>query len=178
MKRFTRTDSSLSKARRSLASALLFGALVSLTVLPRAGAQTGAESATPLTIAAVKIEPKTSAAETLCGLKIEIENRDSRIASQLEFRVEIDGNALPVYNNHVFMLPVEPETATELQLFNFWTAESSRPLPEDGELEISVTLVAAQWMSIEDEEGVEVWQPLEAVDGLPVVGTARLKLPD
>ena len=164
--------------RRLLSSALLVGVLASLTVFPGAGAQTGTESATPLTIAAVKVEPKSSTADTLCGLKIEIENRDSRIASQLEFRVEIDGVALPVYNNHVFMFPIAPETSTEVQLFNFWTTESSRPLPEDGDLDISVSLVGAQWMSIGDEEGVEVWEPLAAVEGLPTVATAKLKLPE
>jgi len=49
-------------------------------------------------------------------------------------------------------------------------------MPADGKLDIEVTLATAQWMEIKDEEGVEVWQPLGPVQGLPTSKTLALSM--
>jgi len=161
-----------SKARLSLGLALL---LVSLW--PCGVSAQSEEAAKPLLeITRVSVSPQDPTAQTLCRLSVEIENKHQQIASQLEFRVEINGLALPVYSNQVFMYPIGPEATTEVKLYNFWSTETSRPFPDSGRLDIDVSLVAAQWMKISDEEGVEVWEPLGAVEGLPVGSSTTVKL--
>jgi hypothetical protein len=137
-----------------------------------AGAQGAAEAPAPasqLTLEALEVEPAQPGPDTLCRLRVRVRNAGERDASALGFDVRIDGVDLPVYRNQLFMQQI-PAGATEtVALYNFWTTESSRPtLPADGKLRVEVALREAQWFSIADEEGVEVWRPLEPVAGLPV----------
>lgn len=133
-------------------------------------------AASKLSIAAVHVEPAQPAADTLCRLRVEIKNDDERIASQLGFDVTINGQQLPVYGNHLFMFPVSPGGTSELALYNFWSTETSRPLPASGKLEVEVTLREARWMDISDEDGTEVWTPLGDATGLPVSASVTLKM--
>lgn len=167
-----RLQSHTPKARLSFALAILLVCLWPHDV----SAQSEATAKPLLEITRVSVSPQDPTAETLCRLSVEIENKHLQIASQLEFRVEINGVELPVYSNQVFMYPIGPEATTEVKLYNFWSTETSRPFPDSGRLEIDVTLVAAQWMKIGDEEGVEVWEPLGAVEGLPVGSSTTVKL--
>ena len=160
------------KARSTLGLAILL-----LSFWPCDVAAQSDEAVKPrLEMTSVSVEPKAPTEQTLCTLSVEIENRREQIASQLEFRVEINGVGLPVYSNQVFMYPVAPEATTEVKLYNFWSTETSRPFPDSGRLEITVSLVAAQWMKIGKEEDVEVWEPLGPVEALPVSSSTSVQL--
>ncbi len=144
--------------------------LVVVCILAGSAGSLAQESATPapkLTVEAVAIEPSTPGSDTLCKLRVTLKNQGSEVASQLDFKVRINDQELPVYRNQLFMYPVEPGKTAEIQLYNFWSTETSRPMPKDGKLNVEVTLAAAQWMKIFFEDEVEVWQPLGAVADLP-----------
>jgi hypothetical protein len=133
--------------------------------------------ATPLlTVEKIAVEPANPGPDTLCKLQVTLRNAGKEIASQLDFRVSINGQELAVYRNQLFMFPVEPEKTAEIKLYNFWSTETSRTMPKDGKLNIEVSLVGAQWMKIETEEEVEVWKPLGPVDHLPVAGNLTLEM--
>lgn len=150
-----------------------------LTLVPSLLPAQEAEGESPLAVASVRVEPSAPGPDTLCKLTVSLANRGDRIASQLGFRVELNGESLLVYDNQLFMYPVEPGETTEIPLYNFWTTETSRPsMPADGTYEVSVTLREAQWTDIStDEEGVEVWKPLGPVEGLPVSASIVLETP-
>lgn len=133
----------------------------------------------PVVVESVRVEPPAPGPDTLCQLTVTLANRGDKTASQLGFRVELNGQSLTVYDNQLFMYPVEPGEATEIPLYNFWTTETSRPdMPADGTYEVAVTLREAQWTDISlDEEGVEVWKPLGPVEGLPVTASVTLETP-
>lgn len=157
--------------------------VVAVTVLVLAGvsphglaAAEEPETAPKVTVEAVVVEPAAPGPDTLCRLKVKLRNAGDRVASQLGFRVTINGQELPVYANQLFYFPLEPGGTMELPLYNFWTTETSRPAPANGKLDIAVTLLEAKWFTISDDEGVEVWKPLEPVDGLPSEASISLKL--
>ena len=131
-------------------------------------AQEGEAPAPQVTVKAITIEPSAPGADTLCKLQVTLENDGTEIASQLDFKVKINGKDLPVYRNQLFMYPVEAGMTAEIDLYNFWSTETSRPMPGDGKLNLEVTLAGAQWTKITMEDEVEVWQPLGEVAGLPV----------
>ena len=139
-------------------------------------AQADDPSKSELVISSISVEPSEPTAETLCSLRVELDNRSDQIASQLEFRVKVNDTDLPVYGNQVFMYPVSAGESTEIKLYNFWSTETSRPLPKDGRLNIEVTLVSAQWIKIGVEDGVETWEPLASVPGLPVSSKTSVQL--
>ena len=120
------------------------------------------------TITSFSVEPSNPGADTLCRLRVAIQNAGKETASQLAFRVEINGVDLTVYGNQLFMYPLPAGKTTEIDLYNFWTTETARPMPADGKLQIEVSLTEAQWMQISMEDEVEVWQPLGPVNGLPI----------
>ena len=148
---------------------LLAAALVlSLALGPAAGLAQDAEKPSPqITIESITVEPSSPTADTLCKLKVTLQNHGSEIASQLDFKVKINDQALAVYRNQIFMFPVPAGETAEIKLYNFWSTETSRPMPKNGKLEVEVTLAAAQWTQISMEEETEVWAPLGEVAGLP-----------
>lgn len=158
-----------------LASLVLFATV--LVPVCRAPAQEAEKPAAPeVQITAVKVTPAEPAADTLCQLSIELENKGTKVASLFAFTVEINGRKLPVYDKELFALPAEPGAATELRLFNFWSTETGRPAPQDGKLTVEVSLVEAQWVKVETEGDVETWTPVGAVAGLPVAKGVTLKM--
>lgn len=140
------------------------------------GSPATAQEAPSLSIEAVVVEPASPGPDTLCKLTVSLANRGDRTASQLDFKVKINGQDLPVYGNQLFMFPVPGGETVEVPLYNFWSTETSRPAPADGKLEIEVALAAAQWTEIKTEEDVEVWRPLGPVEGLPIVKTLALSM--
>lgn len=151
--------------------------LVTPNALPAVAAESAESEPLPrLTISSIEVTPDKPAADTLCRLKVILDNQDPRIASQLGFTITINGQELPVYRNHLFMFPVEPGGASELPLYNFWSTETSRPMPTSGKLDIEVTLREARWMKIETIEEVETWTPLGDVSELPVSRKITLKM--
>lgn len=135
------------------------------------------ESATPqVTIEKIDIEPSSPAADTLCHLSVTLKNHGTEIATQLDFKVSINGTELPVYRNQLFMFPVPAGETAELKLYNFWSTETSRPMPQDGKLKVDVTLAAAQWTKVSMQDDVEVWEPLGEVPGLPHSQSVTLEM--
>lgn len=148
-----------------IALTVLLGTLALASGSP---AQEAAPEAGPaLAIAAIHVEPAKPAADTLCRLRVEIANKGDRTASQFGFTVKINGKELPVYKNHLFMFPLPAQTTSELPLYNFWSTETSRPVPSSGKLEIEVTLREARWFDISTEGDTETWSPVSYVEGLP-----------
>ena len=142
--------------------------VLSLFLGPAASLAQDAEQQSPqLIIESITVEPSSPAADTLCKLSVTLQNHGSEIASQLDFKVKINDQALPVYRNQIFMFPVPAGETAEIKLYNFWSTETSRPMPSNGKLEVEVTLAAAQWTQISMEEETEVWTPLGEVGGLP-----------
>jgi hypothetical protein len=151
---------------------LRLAALVALCV-PGAFA---AESPAPeLSLASITVEPAAPAAETLCRLRVEIRNSGARPASYLVFRVRVGGHELPVYGKLVTLQALPAGAATEVRLYNFWSSESGRPFPADGNLTVEVALLEARWVKVENQDGVEVTTPIEAVAGLPVSRSVTLR---
>ena len=167
-----------SRARFSLPSLVVAGLLLAL---PLPAQDEGSESpASLLTVEEVTVEPASPAADTLCRLRIKLRNRGGQIASRLGFAVSLNGQDLGVYGNQLFMYPVAPGTTEEISLYNFWSTETSRAMPADGKLRVEVTLKEAIWTRVEmetDEEGeIEVWTPIEPVEGLPVKAAVTLQM--
>ena len=165
--------------RRTLPALLAFLALAGASALP-AQEEAAATTETLLALETVRIEVpvpgEPPGPESLVRLTVAIANRGERIASALVFRVEVAGQELPVYRNQVFLKAIPPGGTTELRLYNFWTGETGRSAPADGKLAVVVTLEEASWMEVADEEGVEVWKPLGAVEGLPVTASTVVAL--
>jgi len=153
----------------SLVIAWFFGSLSMVT-------PSAAQEAPPITIESILVEPSSPGPDTLCKLTIKLVNGGDRTVSQLDFRVQINGQDLPVYTNQLFMFPLPAGESVDVPLYNFWSTETSRPLPSDGKLAIQVTLAAAQWMEIKLEEDVEVWRPLGPVEGLPTSKTLTVSM--
>jgi hypothetical protein len=131
----------------------------------------------PVTLTAFAVTPASPGGETLCRLEATIENYGEHVASQLGFSVRINDQELAVYGNQLFMYPIEPGQKATIPLYNFWSTETSRPMPADGKLRIEVSLLEARWFDISiDDEGVEVWQPVAPVDGLPSAQTLVLEM--
>jgi hypothetical protein len=152
-------------SRNAAIAAVLIVSIISSPVSTFAQESTGA--APLVTLEAISVEPTAPGADTLCKLQVTLQNKGTEVASQLDFKVKINGQELPVYRNQLFMYPVQPDQSAQIQLYNFWSTETSRPMPADGKLTVEVSLVAAQWMKIAMEDEVEVWEPLGPVDGLP-----------
>ena len=164
--------------RRSFAS-LLVGLLVSVATSGALAAAEGKPAAapSPLALEAIEVEPKEPGVDTLCRLRVKIKNSGAQPASSLRFAVTVAGHPLPVYGNQMFMYPLAPGETTEVRLYNFWTTETGRPAPGGGKLAVEVTLLEARWLKVStDPEGVEVWEPLAPVPGLPLAKTVTLPL--
>lgn len=133
----------------------------------------------PLRIEEVVIDPAAPGPATLCKLRVKVRNGGAQTASRLAFTVSINGRALPVYANQLYLQHLPPGQVTEVPLYNFWTTESGRPAAPDGKVTVAVSVAEASWVDVKDEEGVEVSRPLGAVPGLPVSKslTVALKKP-
>jgi len=133
-----------------------------------AGAAAPAEAPKPaLTLEAVKVEPASPRANTLCHLTITLKNAGEQRASNLELVVKINGQELAAYKKRLYLTPVEPGATREIRLFNFWSTEAGRPAPADGRLKVEITLAHASWVQKAARDGAEVWTPLGDVPGLP-----------
>jgi hypothetical protein len=133
-------------------------------------------SAPPLALESLEILPPSPGPETLCQLRVKVRNNGPERVYRFGFDVRMNGKALPVYGNHLFVQVVAPGTTGEIRLFNFWTTETDRPMPADGKLEIEVTLNEAAWVRVEREGDTEIWTPTGDVDGLPIERSTTLSL--
>ncbi len=153
---------------------LLFVAPVVLAAT--VAAQEAPPPPSPLAIEEIAVDPAAPGPDTLCKLRVKVRNGGQQIASRLAFAVKINGQPLPVYANQLYLQNLPPGQASEVRLYNFWTTETSRPVPKDGKLAIEVALKEASWVEVKTEEGVEVSRPLGTVPGLPVAKSLTLTL--
>ncbi|MFP3940076.1 MAG: hypothetical protein ACLF0P_07205 [Thermoanaerobaculia bacterium] len=129
-----------------------------------------------LTLTGIEVEPSSPGPETLCQLTVEVTNRGDEAASALVFTVEVAGQELPVYEKQVFLKAVPPGETVELALYNFWSGETGRPAPADGELPVEVTLREARWMEVGEEDEAEVWSLEGPVEHLPSTVSTVLEM--
>ncbi len=148
-----------------------------LSILILSASLSAQEMAKPaLTIDEPAVTPEKPGVHTLCQLRVTLHNSGTQNAAALAFEVRINGEALAVYGNQVYMQAIPPGGSAEVRLYNFWTTETQRKAPKDGILKLEVRLLEASWMTIEDdEEGVEVWTPQGAIENLPI--SSKLDLP-
>lgn len=155
-------------------------ALLALVVAtPLRAAESGSDASPALTVERVSVTPVRAHADSLLGLSVRLANTGSKPASRLRFRVTVDGVELVNYRDLLDLRTVPAGDTAELRLYNLWASESSRPLtPEDGELTVSVELVAASWIEIvEGESDAPPAQvPVGEVGGLPSRATATVAL--
>lgn len=164
------------KYSKSLPLFLLASWLVYVATPGLGFAQTPKSDDGGLKITKILVVPSEPGPDTLCNLAVEIENSGSQIASQLEFEVRINDTTIPVYSNQVFMVPLAAGETSRVDLYNFWSTETSRPYPQSGRLEIEIRLLKAQWIDIGTEGDVEVWDPVGEIPGLPVRRTTSLSI--
>ncbi len=162
-------------ARRT-AAALLALVIVASWVAAPSAAQAPPPAA-GLAIEEVVIEPAAPTATTLCRLRVKLKNDGDKPASMLRFKVTVAGHELPVYRNQMFLQPLAAGKVTELKLYNFWASETGRPAPPDGKMTVEVTLAEAPWMKVgPDASGVETWEPVGPVAGLPLAKSVTVAL--
>jgi len=166
--------------RRSSAALLLL-ALLTLPVRPAAGqapppAGKPASPASPLALASVEIRPANPGPDTLCQLRVKLKNGGARKVSVLAFTVRINGEPIPVYKRQIYLQTVDAGATAEIRLYNFWTTETHRPLPKDGQLRVEVALDEARWVEVKTEAGAEVTTPGDKVPGLPVQASLAVPL--
>ncbi len=129
-----------------------------------------------LTLESVRVEPPSPGPDTLCRLSVTLRNAGEVPASALELTVKLNGRELSAYKDRLFLHAVEPGTAREIRLFNFWSTEPGRPAATDGKLTVEVTLARAAWMQREMKDGTETRTFAGPVEGLPLTKSVTLKL--
>ena len=168
------------RASSGVRSARPFGAVVLLVVL-LAGVSGAARAEEPqVVLAGIQVTPASPGPDALCRLVATVRNSGDRAVYSFGFDVELNGRALPVYEKQLFLQVIEAGESAEVALYNFWTSETGRPVPEDGRLEVVVRLREARWVEVseveEDGETVEVWTPVGEVAGLPQAASRTLEL--
>ncbi len=121
-----------------------------------------------LVLEALDINPANPGPKTLCKLRVRIRNKGGQAATSFLFRVHINGQSLPIYKNYMYLQTIAPGTDGEIQLFNFWTTESARPIPKDGRLEVEVFLQEARWVDVKKEGNVTQYRLQGNVPNLPI----------
>jgi hypothetical protein len=128
-----------------------------------------------LSLASLTVQPAAPTADTLCRLRVEIQNSGTQPASHLVFRVRVAGKDLRVYDKLVTLQTLPVGAKTEVRLYNFWSSETGRPYPADGDLTVEVSLLEARWVRVESKDGEEVITPVGPVGGLPISRSITLR---
>ena len=162
-------------AQRRAQRSVFFGSLLAAALaISSAFAQPPAPK---LVLEAAEVTPRSASADALCQLRARIKNAGQSVAAAFVFAVKINGQEIPVYRNHVFMDPIKPGETRSLRLYGFWTSETGRQLPADGDTIVELSLLEARWMKAEkDAEGTIVWSDLGAVEDLPQTARETLEL--
>jgi len=134
----------------------------------KSGQSSAGRGDSSLVLESLEIDPAKPGPKTLCKLRVRIRNKGGQAASNFRFGVRINGQELPIYKDHIYLQTIAAGAVGEVQLFNFWTTESGRPAPEDGQLRLEVALEEARWVEVKREGNVTEYKPLGAVEGLPV----------
>ena len=156
---------------------LLAVGLLAALAAPASVAQQASPAPPAVAIEKVTVTPAQPGPDTLCQLHVTLRNAGEKPASELAFTVKVNGQELPVYRQHLFMMRLDPGKSTDLRLFNFWSSETARPAPADGRYVVEVSLDASRWYTIVQEGNEEVWTPGDAVAGLPARASATVGKP-
>ena len=108
------------------------------------------------------MQPTNPGPDTLCKLHVRIRNLAKEPASDLSFRVTVNGQRLASYVNYVYRTTLEPGKDTDLNLFNFWSSEAGRPYPSDGRLVVEVRVIGARWLDSQSKNPRGTVEPLPA----------------
>ena len=126
--------------------------------------------AAEVSVDAILVGPEHPGPSTLCTLKVRLKNAGARTASYFTFSVKIDGQDVPLYKSHTFVINIDPGTVGELELQNFYSPTSRKPFT------IQVTLVEAQWVQVKKEGTNTTTTPSGPVAGLPASATLAVKM--
>jgi len=131
--------------------------LVAITGMLAAGRFTSAQrdadqpppfsDSSPLKLVAVTVQPANPGPDTVCKVQVRIRNGGKAPASDLSFRVTVNGQRLASYVNHNFGVPLAAGKDTDVPLFNFWSSEAGRLYPPDGRLVVEVRLIGGRWFA-------------------------------
>ena len=134
----------------------------------------GGKAAPLVTVEAVIVEPsgravgeQTIGPETLCKLRVKLRNGGTHKASSFLFGVKVNGQAVNTYDKTVYMQAIDPGSAGEIELHNFYSSEPGGPAPKDGSLTVEITLREARWVELKKDGQAVVWTPVGEVKGLP-----------
>lgn len=147
---------------------------MTVTDSPPPSPKPAAKADSLLVLEAVEVTPPQPGPDTLCRLKVRLRNKGSQVVSDLTFDVELNGLSVPVYANQSWALNLGAGKETELQLYNFWTTETGRPVPKDGRLVVAVRVKSARWYEA-DAQGAP-GPPAKEVDPLPPARSVTLNL--
>lgn len=164
--------------RRLAPLPLLVFLAIFATVMPAFSQDDTETAAAPtLAIETITLDPAKPGADTLVTLTVTVKNTAEQAVTGLGFDVTVGGVELPVYDNQLFVEAVEPKASTTIELFNFWTNETGRPLPTNGKLTVEVTLREAVVLErSKADDGSPVWAFGAPVTGLPVSGEVTVEL--
>ncbi|MGC9970904.1 MAG: hypothetical protein ABSE56_09965 [Bryobacteraceae bacterium] len=135
-----------------------------------AGAFVSRADAADVRVDAIVVKPASPGPSALCELKVRLKNAGSRSVSYFRFNVKIDGQDVPTYKVYTYAVNIEPGTADELALNNFYSP------PEAKAFEVQVTLVEAQWVEVKKEGTTTTTTPSGAVAGLPTGASLSVKV--
>ncbi len=156
--------------RRSRAMGRMAGVvLLGLAAAAGLAGAAPAPAASPLTVEAISVTPADPTPTTLCNLRVKIQNHGARAASRFAFDVRVNDVPIAVYKHLLYFEAIPAGATVELRLYNFWATETSRPLPADGKLRVSVRLLGARWVEeSKDAKGGAISAPQGEIAGLPV----------
>ncbi|MGO9010581.1 MAG: CARDB domain-containing protein [Bryobacteraceae bacterium] len=110
---------------------------------------------------AIVVKPASPGPSALCELKVRLKNTGSRSASYFRFNVKINGQDVPEYKLYMYAVNIDPGTAREVALNNFYSPAGTKAF------EVQVTLVEAQWVEVKKDGTSTSTTPSGAVGGLP-----------
>jgi len=123
-----------------------------------------------VSVDAILVGPAHLGPSTLCTLKVRLKNGGTRTVSYFTFNVKIDGQEVPLYKSHNYMVNIDPGTVGELELQNFYSPASPKPFT------VQVTLVEAQWVQVKKEGTSTTTTPSGPVAGLPASASLSVKM--
>jgi hypothetical protein len=101
---------------------------------------------------------------------VRVKNAGTRAVSYFTFRVNIDGEDVPLYKSQTYAVNIDPGAVGELQLYNFYSPSVAKPFT------VQVALVEAQWVQVKKEGTTTTTTPAGPVAGLPASASLSVKM--
>jgi hypothetical protein len=157
------------KRMRTVAIFMRISVTLCLMVLLDARFVARAEAAV-VGVDAIIIEPASPGPSTLCTLKVRLHNSGTQAVSYFRFNVKIDKQDVPTYKKQTYMINIEPGTADEVGLYNFYSPSVAKPFT------VQVILVEAQWVQVKKGRTSTTTTPSGPVAGLPLSASLSVKM--